>query len=393
MVLVVFSLGYIKGARGNIRCIRKEKGFNEGEWSVYLLVRNLIKVVIILSACFVMYQWYQVFITGGGIDISKLGESYVKYYEGYERGQARVDLLYVLNILAQAVLTLALFFGVFYYKKLSRKMGWLFVFVVVSYILINVLVSGKQKFFGDVVIILFFYFLINVSRSQRRVSYKFIGVGAICVTAVIGVFVELLNQRYIAAGIGLNNIGDKVHPLMVWDQESYLFDILGDEYGFAFGVFLWYFTNGIYGLSLSLSLPFEWTYFVGNSYSLGRIVEIISGGDVTIIDKTYPARVGFEYGWDLSKWHSLFSWLASDFTFLGVIIIAFFFGVLYGGLWVSAIRLDNPYSGPLFLCLSLGLIFSYSNNQLMHSMAGVIALITLIVLYTYFNFTKRKYCN
>ena len=280
----------------------------------------------------------------------------------------------------QSSLTLTLFFGAFYFKQMPQLTRWLFVFIIVSYVLINVLVSGKQKFFGDIVIIVIFLLLLTMARSKKKIKLSGVMLAGPCLLFVCLIFVELLNQRYAAAGIGIHNIAEKAHPLTKWNDASLWFDYFGDSYGFAIGVFLGYFTNGLYGLSLSLEMPFEWTYFVGNSYSLSRVVEIAFDG-VSIIDRTYPVRVGAEYGWDLSKWHSLFAWLASDITFTGVVVLAFPFGFIYGKLWVQAVSYANPYAGPLFLTLSLGLIFSLSNNQIMHGMAGIIALLVLVCCY------------
>jgi len=388
-LLLMFSLGYISGAKGGLLFQPSMAGKTTLEAAqVYFPVRRILRLLILCSLFFVLQQWLEVLSSGVGLDLGKLGENYVKYYEGYERGRAVVNFSYIVNILSQSVLTLCLFLGAFYYKELPKYLRWTFLFVVISYILVNVIVSGKQKFFGDVVIIAMFCLFISMARCRKKIKFKSLVVVGVLSLIVLGVFVEILNQRYSAAGIGIYNISEKAHPLMEWDENSFWFELFGNDYGFAIGVFLWYFTNGIYGLSLSLSLPFEWTYFVGNSYSLARVVEIISGDNIAIIEKTYPVRVGVEYGWDLSKWHSLFSWLASDITFYGVIVLSFFFGFLYGKLWVYTVSYHNPFSGPLFLNLSLGLIFSFSNNQLMHGMAGVVTLAILMCGYFYYSLRK-----
>ena len=388
LIVFVFSLGYIAGAKGVLFDRRQTAVYVAYE--AYQPIRRLLLFLVACSSIYIFQQWWHVFSAGGiGLDLTKLGESYVKYYEGYERGQAKVNFAYILNILMQSSLTLTLFFGAFYFRQMPQTTRWLFLFIIVSYVLINVVVSGKQKFFGDVVIIVIFLFLLTMARNQKKIKISKIMLAGSGLLFVFLIFVELLNQRYVAAGIGVHNIAEKAHPLTRWNNTSLWFDYFGDSYGFAIGVFLGYFTNGLYGLSLSLEMPFEWTYFVGNSYSLSRVVEIAFDG-VSIIDKTYPVRVGAEYGWDLSKWHSLFSWLASDITFIGVVILAFPFGFLYGKLWVQAVSFANPYAGPLFLNLSLGLIFSLSNNQIMHGMAGVIALFVLVFYYFFYVLLKKS---
>ena len=383
LIIGFFTTGYIFGAKGHLLDKRQLnlEASRALSRNAYLSIKSLLGILLWISTLYVLHQWYQVFTTSGfDLDLSKLGESYVNYYENYERGQANVNLAYILNILIQTCLTLTLFIGAYYLREMSSTKRWVFLFIITSYVMINVLVSGKQKFFGDVVIIFFFFSMLNFARYRKKIKISRLAIAFAMFLVVVMVFVELLNQRYVAAGIGLHNIAEFAHPLTQWNDASLWFEIFGERYGFAMGIFLGYFTNGLYGLSLSLQLPFEWTYFVGNSYSLARVVEIIFEG-TTIIDKSYPVRVGLEYGWDLSKWHSLFAWLASDFTFAGVLILALFFGILYGKLWVLAVSYANSYAGPLFLNFSLGLIFSLSNNQIMHGMAGVISVFVLLLGY------------
>ena len=165
-----------------------------------------------------------------------------------------------------------------------------------------------------------------------------------------------------------------------WDVDSFIVQVLGPGYGFAVGSVLFYFSNGLYGLYLSLTLPFEWSYLVGNSYSLGRIVEIAVGDPGLVLEETYPYRVGVTYGWGLDKWHSAFAWLASDIGFGGILLITPLFARFYARIWKEAVAATNIASGPLFLYLTLGLAFSYSNNQLVHAMSGVLVLIFLLLL-------------
>lgn len=219
--------------------------------------------------------------------------------------------------------------------------------------------------------------IINFAAKGRKFDIRTIGIFVLTAILVFFMFLEILRQRYLAAGIGLDNIYERSHPLISWDAESPLFIFFSSDYALALGSFLFYLTNGLYGLYLSLTLPFEWTYFVGNSYSLGRIIEIALSADGFILEQTYPYRVGVTYGWGFDKWHSLFAWIASDITFLGILFLTPLFSFFYARLWLQAIRASNPFAGPLFIYLSLGLIFSYANNQIMHSLAGVIVFVVL----------------
>ncbi|MHC5347861.1 hypothetical protein [Metapseudomonas furukawaii] len=374
-LVFLFVCGYIIGARGSYQ--QHSIGFEERSVS-YLRVRRLLSVLLFLGVISSVGQWYSFLVSGGELNFGSIGENYVKGYEGYERGQAKVDFFYILNIFDQALAVLVLLFSIYYFRVMGAPARYAFLFVVATYLLINVVGTGKQKYLGDVVIFAFFCMLINFAAKGKRFKLRTFCIAAVIAFFVFFLFVEILRQRYLAAGIGLDNIYEKTHPLISWDENSLVVSLVGADYALALGIFLGYFTNGLYGLYLSLTLPFEWSYFVGNSYSLGRIVEIALSADGSILEHTYPYRVGITYGWGFDKWHSMFAWLASDITFLGVLFLAPLFSFLYARLWLQAINSNNPFAGPLFIYLSLGLIFGYANNQIMHGLAGVIVLAVLL---------------
>lgn len=373
-VLVLFSVGFILGARGEFR-----SGLNFTERHHALQrVGGLFRTLLVMAALISVVQWYIFLSSGGGLSFDSIGENYVSGYEGYERGQASIDFAYVLNIFQQGLTLITLIFGFYYYKVLGGFSKLLFVFVVLTYLLVNGLGAGKQKYLGDLVIFSVFCVAINLAAKGKRFKVSTVVLGASAAVFVFFLFVEILRQRYQAAGINIDNIYSKAHALIAWDREAWVFSVVNSDYALALGVFFGYFTNGLYGLYLSLTLPFEWSYFVGNSYSLSRIVEIVFAAKGAVLEHTYPYRVGEAYGWEFDKWHSMFAWLASDLTFPGVVLLTPFFAFIYARIWIQAIRASNPFSGPLFIYFSMGLIFSYANNQLMHSLSGVMVLFVLV---------------
>ncbi|MBQ0753730.1 MAG: hypothetical protein KBT87_05600 [Gammaproteobacteria bacterium] len=362
VISFIFSLGFIAGARGDmslrVSVVDRENG-------------NILKYFLAYLVIGAIYKWAVILVSGVSINFSGMGDSYFHAYDGYERGQASIGLGYILTIAEQICSTVALLFLFSNISSLRRGGRVAFVFAIFSYLALNVVAVGKQKYLGDVVIFSFYSYMIYLARQRRVFSPKSLAFLGVAGLAVIALFVEILRQRYVAAGIGVFNIAEKSHPLISWDESSYVFSLLGYEYGFALGVFSGYFTNGLYGLYLSMTLPFEWCYMLGNSYSLARIAEVIMNDPGAIVECTYPYRVGREYGWGFDKWHSLFSWLASDIGFIGVLGATFVFSYFYGKIWVSAVSRKNSIAPPLFVFLSLGLIFCYANNQIMHGLSGV----------------------
>jgi hypothetical protein len=233
------------------------------------------------------------------------------------------------------------------------------------------IMAGKQKMIGDVAIVVGFVGLAILVRQRRKLfTIALFGLtGCFSLAVLLGT----IASRYSSLGINLSNINDKIHPLMHLKENSVLIDWFGPELGFSLIQLSGYFTNGYYGLSLALTLPFQWTGFIGNSYSLMVIYNRFFGGEF-LLSQTYPARVGEIYGWGASKWHSAFAWFASDFTFFGTILFFFLVSFIYGRLWRDIVRRNNPFAVPLYSYLSIGFIFIPANNQLVISPGGLLTL-------------------
>jgi hypothetical protein len=87
-------------------------------------------------------------------------------------------------------------------------------------------------------------------------------------------------------------------------------------------------------------------------------------------------------GWPaLSRWHTIFPWLASDFTFTGALFIIFLLAFFYGRCWKDIVTNKNPISMIMFAWLTEGLIFVPANNQLVHGIDTVITSVFLITFW------------
>lgn len=370
-VVFLFAVGYILSAI----FYKAPPSIRANNLSNFLLIY---KALLVASFLIGLVSWAELLSSGRSLSFSAMGENYVGQYDGYVRGQAVISVGYILNVFSQAVVSFTLLLVFSHFYLLSKSWRLIAIFVVLSYLLVNVVGSGKQKYLGDFVVFSCFSFLIWFANKGIKVRLRHILLIVPLVISVFCAFSYLLLLRYQAVNIDIHNISEKMHPLMYWRDDGLLTQYLGDDLGFSLGMFLGYFTNGLYGLNLSLSMDFEWTYFVGSSYSVAKVIEFIFATD--ILSHSYPLRAG-DLGWGLDKWHSLFSWLASDLTFPGVLALSLVFGVFYGRVWLKGLDNRNPFARPLFLYLSLGLIFSFSNNQLMHSLSGVMVLVVLVFSY------------
>jgi len=192
--------------------------------------------------------------------------------------------------------------------------------------------------------------------------------------------ITILYFRYAALGVNASNINERTHELMQYDTDNIIFTIFGDTIGFPLSVFSGYLSQGYYGLSLSMQEPFQWTYFIGNSYSLTVFMQRFLGVPVDFHD-TYPYRASLHAGWDDSKWSTVFTWFAGDFTFIGTLFLFAFVAFLYAKVWRESYLYKNPISIILFSMLSIALLYIPANNQLLHTPGSIIAIFFFILLW------------
>ena len=371
--LCLFAVAFIAGSSGDLYI---QKIGNDVLFVEHSIFKFLLYFCLVIS----VKSWLVFFFSGNSLSLSSMGSNYVSSYDGYIRGGGSIGITYIVNIFEQTFTTITLLLIFSFFGNIKGRAKYISVFIITTYLLVNVIGSGKQKYFGDLIIFSLYSYQIFNAIQGIRFNLKKIMVYMCVGVAIILCFSFILSLRYTAIGISGDNISTSLHPLAYWDDNSIVLFLFGNKIGFSIGMFLAYLSNGLYGLNLCLHLPFEWTYFLGSSYSLAKIIEITLGEPGLILSHSYVFR-SESLGWGLDKWHSIFSWLASDFTFPGVLLIGAMFGFIYGRLWIKAIEGSNPIAKPLFIYLSLGLIFSYSNNQLVHSLSGVFVLVGLCVLY------------
>ncbi len=384
LFLVLFTAGYYLGVNGSKDRILRDSALVEKK------IFRLLKFSIIVTVLYKFQEFAALAVTGKlNLSFANAGENYVETYADYERGAGGYNIEWVISIFFYLPLLISMILGVYYYKKLPRiyRLSVIAIFALVF--IVNTLGQGKQKQIGDIMVFLLSILVIKLGSEsnsrdiKRRRRSKRIYIWGLLV-GVLGLFgfISVLTARYAALGIDASNIQGLSHPLIVYNTHHLVFQIFGDQVGFAMSMFTGYLAQGYLGLSLAFNEPFVWTYGIGNSYATTILFGKLFGLPVSVED-SYPFRVGVDTGWDLAKWHSVFPWLASDFTFPGVLIIFFFYAFVYGRCWKEAIVYRNPLSILFFCVLNLGLVFVPSNNQLLHGPESVLAVFVIASMWFY----------
>lgn len=104
---------------------------------------------------------------------------------------------------------------------------------------------------------------------------------------------------------------------------------------------VFYLTHGYNNMARIIeNCEFKWTFGFGNSRFAMQVVNMVLGIDLT--NRTYPYQLQ-NYGVDpLVNWHSAYSWIASDITFVGIIALMFLAGYYMCGLAHDVINHVDP---------------------------------------------------
>lgn len=139
-----------------------------------------------------------------------------------------------------------------------------------------------------------------------------------------------------------------------------------------------YLTQGYYAMSQALEV--EWTPMYGLGSSMW-VVDIVSNNIYDVDQFTYQVKLE-EFGWDSDvRWHSMYTWLANDFSFYGVILVMFVIGLLFGGMFKDAIQNKNPFALASIFFFMLMMIFIPCNNQVGQTNENLCPFILLVLLW------------
>ena len=97
-----------------------------------------------------------------------------------------------------------------------------------------------------------------------------------------------------------------------------------------------YFGHSYNNLAYSLAKPNEgWGFGIGHAAVFVRTFARLFGSQVYLCSK--PFRMQIEEGTSESLWYTAYMWIASDTTYLGSILVFYWFGILMGRTWICSL--------------------------------------------------------
>ncbi|MFN4341432.1 MAG: hypothetical protein ACK4FE_05275 [Azonexus sp.] len=256
------------------------------------------------------------------------------------------------------------------------------------------LLRGTDKEIADLIIIICGFLLVAYCRrivcarqGQLFVSFKLQPFATIAFVVFL-LFLILFSYRKferLGGAIDFCIMGG----LICADYSGPILSLLPDFVAFGYVMTSVYFTNGYYGLSLALELPFESAYGLGHSSALLSLYERISGS-ATIFESTYIARIS-ESGWDHRYyWSSLYTWLANDVHFVGALIIVGLLARWFRQAWLDAVYARNDLAAVVFVLLCIAFLYLPANNQLAQTFDLYFAFIGTFVVWKFRRGSARR---
>ncbi|WP_102268860.1 hypothetical protein [Massilicoli timonensis] len=316
-----------------------------------------------------------------------MGESYNTFQEsiGEVSGADLLggNLFTVFNLIWECVAFLVLLLSIIYFKKLTKR----YKVITISTILISILAylsTGTNIGLFRIIfpsIIIFIMKLYKKSliwdRSKKKRLMKIIlvivGISFILVAFIFdmtmksrGGILYFNDSSYNIGGISLN-------------KDSIFFKIVPESLYMLLVAGAAYLTQGYYGMSLCLRIKWIPTFGIGSSMYLQKFFSKYITDDFLL--NSYQSRLQ-EFGWDPDiRWHSAYSWIANDVSFLGVGIIIFAFAYLFAMAYKDVLETDNPFAITLVCLLSLAVFFIPCNNQLFQTPYTMFAFFVTLILW------------
>lgn len=371
-VMIFMYIGYHIGIKTQSRAYY-------GRFSVI----DLYRVSVFLS---LVLFWPTLIWRTSGISIAQtfldFGEAYKQSHDVANVVTGQISWIEYIRIFLSVFLNLPILILVTSWERLTRVERSFGILSILLDVFLSVVI-GTNKGFGDVLIYIFWAFIIRVGGV---ISTKMLRNGILFILPVFIAFFIIFTQGQIDRHNGFG-VQDEFHSLgIVADRQSVVVKYLPSSTQEGVIAFSSYLTQGYQGLYYCLELPFVPSWGAGNSRFLAAYYDKYLGTNVE--DNTYPMRAEKTAGWDSKvNWHSMLPWFASDVTFVGSVFLVGFFAALMAMVWRDAITVRNPYAMSIFAQLAVMFLFISANNQAFQSGGGVVGFI--ITLFCWI-FTRRK---
>ena len=350
---IALLLGYIKGQRS----------FGRG-FQIRIDYYRFVKITIIIS---ILYFIVKLIMTFGG-DIRNFSETFRNASKSYLSSSVRHSGLFsYLDIFFAPILLIAITNTLFSYKNLRRRYRYS-VFILIIFSLAASIGSATRSGIVQIAIISLAAFSLGVYKKNIILKYYH----KVLIFFLAG---SLIIGFFLYTALLTNTRGGKIfiNPLTHQPPKEnyYLYKITSPNIHPLINNVSFYISHSYYRLNQALNLPFKGLGFgLSNSYFVMDNIESLTGWS-GLKDISYGIRldnaIGSGYG---LYWSTFYTWIASDFTFPGTIVVVFFIGYFFSLALKDSLFFQNPLSVTVF-CSFFYLIFHFAFNNPLQDGAGL----------------------
>lgn len=276
---------------------------------------------------------------------------------------------------------IALVLGSLHWNRLKKSQKIMYGSLCLLIVIHNTLYVGSQKELIDLVVYVVVPILMRWIKENRHLGLKkkiIAIVGVIAFSIFLGSVIA--GRRELWAQLYNSNTGIGADP------NNWIYKILPTSISSSITYLLSYVTQGYRGLSLCLTLPFQWTYGVGSSFKFMNDISRWFSIPLDVLEKSYPVRMQQAYGVGAyASWHTIFPWIASDFTFFGAIFIVSIFVYYWAKSWREVISSDSWIAPVMFSHLTILILFIPCNNQLFQTRDSIVASLVIFALWYFYH--------
>lgn len=264
----------------------------------------------------------------------------------------------------------------------GRRLRGLAITVIVIEVVLA-LATGTARSMANLLLFALLVRLLKGRDPQARAmstGRKFaVGIGAAVAVVIFFLYFSLLqlNRDGLVAVAGVMPFSGGYVEALSFQTGSDSFLLKGTE------SVVRYLCTGYFSFSLALGLSAGQTFPFGASMFLAQRAQ--RGGDGSFVTHSLPGQIESHYGWSYGQqWHSIFSWLMSDYPvwMVGAIML------LLGAAFVAAVYVALTQRGPMsklpMFILFIVVLYVPANNQVLQSAEAAMAMMAGIAVLVFY---------
>lgn len=360
-----------------------KKGVRSFRPSNYQLKSNTIDLIIIIGLILeflsLVSMWAQ---SGISVSYESLVSALLNPGEAYYSDSGEEVETSIVGILLSPIAFAALPLGICTWKKRPQYIKVVIV-LIITITIVKWLGVGKRKGLLDVLLIITFCViayktaLIENKKLHRRLLYVILGL----IVAFVFYFVFSNLSRN-----GQDSLAEALVASGFFNVKKFYVNYLPPVITLILLSVTSYLCQGYRALALGLSQGILPIAPLGSSWFTIAIARKLGYDPVP---DTYMMLLEKKYDIGMSmNWHTIYLWLANDFTFWGVPLIVYFIGYFWAQSWCDSVHGKNVLAFPVMSLFSIMVFYFFANNQVFS-----FSFVPFVVLFAFYQITKKRSKN